>query len=37
MLDQAYIAFKRQIFFYAALDFSPNCPHSVAKSALLKT
>ena len=33
---QTLIASKRQISFYSALDFSPNCPHWVAKSALLK-
>jgi len=27
MFGQALIASKRQIFFYAALDFSPNFPH----------
>jgi len=37
MFDQAFIAFKRQFFFYVALYFSPNCPYSAAKSALLKT
>jgi len=46
MFDQISIASERQILFYAALDFPPNCPHlsgcgsetgSTAKSALPKT
>jgi len=36
MFGQALIASKRQIFFYSALDFSPNCPHWAAKSAWSK-
>jgi len=36
MFGQALIASKRQILFYSALDFSPNCPHWAAKSALFK-
>jgi len=36
MFGQALIASKRQIFFYSALDFSPNFPHWAAKSALSK-
>jgi len=36
MFGQALIASKWQIFIYSALDFSPNCPHWAAKSALSK-
>jgi len=36
MFGQTLIASKWQIFFYSALDFSPNCPHWAAKSALSK-
>jgi hypothetical protein len=37
MFGQTSIASKRQILFYAALYFSPNCPHSAAKYAWPKT
>jgi|GEM_PF-1780982 len=36
MFGQTSIASKRPILFYSALDFSPNCPHWAAKSALSK-